>query len=81
MQGNFNPMQVIQMLQGGANPQQLTMNILQSQLGNSPMGENLLKLAQGNQNQQLEQIARNIAQQKGVDFDKEFSAFMNLMKH
>ena len=41
----MNPMQLIQMLQGGANPQQLAMSLLQNNLGNTPMGQNLLSLA------------------------------------
>lgn len=42
---------------------------------NSPMGQNLLSLAQANNTADIEKIARNICAQKGVDFDKEFTAF------
>lgn len=70
-----NPSQIIQMIKSGKNPQQLLMNILQGQMGNTPFGQNLLKLAQNNQTKDIEQIARNVCQQRGVDFDKEFDAF------
>lgn len=35
---NMNPMQLIQMIKGGQNPQQLVMNILEQQMQNTPMG-------------------------------------------
>ena len=43
------------------------------------MGQNLLSLAQKGDAPQIEEIARNICKQKGVDFDKEFSAFKQLL--
>jgi hypothetical protein len=41
------------------------------------MGENLLNLAQSHDEASIEKIARNICAQKGLDFDKEFTAFKN----
>lgn len=75
----MNPMQLIAMLRGGGNPQQLVMSLLQGEMGNTPMGRNLLSLAQKGDAPQIEEIARNICKQKGVDFDKEFSAFKQLL--
>ena len=77
--GNYqvNPMQLIQMIKGGANPQQLLMNVLETQMSNTPMGQNLLNLAKGNQTQGIEQIARNICQQRGLDYDTAFNTFRN----
>lgn len=79
MSYQVNPMQLIQMIKNGANPQQLMMNILESQMANTPMGQNLLTLAKGNQTQGIEQIARNICQQRGMDYDTEFNAFKNAL--
>lgn len=79
MSYQVNPMQLIQMIKNGANPQQLMMNILESQMANTPMGQNLLTLAKGNQTQEIEQIARNICQQRGMDYDTEFNAFKNAL--
>lgn len=45
---NMNPMQLIQMIKGGQNPQQLVMNMLEQQMQNTPMGANLLSLAKQN---------------------------------
>ena len=68
-------MQFMQMVRSGGNPQTMMMNMLQQQAGNSPMGQNLLKLAQNNDGKGIEQIARNLCAQRGLDFDKEFAAF------
>ena len=71
-----NPMiQFIQAMRGGGNPQQMIINMLQQQAGNSPLGQNLLQMAQQNDGKGIEQIARNLCQQRGLDFDKEFAAF------
>lgn len=69
----MNPMQIIQMIRSGSNPQQLMMSFLQQQ--NNPMANNLLQLAQNGNISRIEQIARNMCAQKGLDFDKEFSSF------
>lgn len=75
----MNPMQLIQMIRSGQNPQQLAMNLLQQNMGDSPMGQNLLQLAQNGQTADIEQIARNLAKQQGIDFDKEFAAFRQML--
>lgn len=70
----MNPIQqMMTMAKTGQNPQQLIMNFLYGQ--SSPMGQNLLKLAQSHDAKSLEQIARNMCAQRGADFDKEFTAF------
>lgn len=72
---NFNPMTIIQMIKTGQNPQQVMLNFLEGQMSNTPMGANLINLAKNNKTAEIEQIARNICSQKGMDFDKEFNAF------
>jgi hypothetical protein len=63
------------MIKNGQNPQQLLMNVLENQMQDTPLGANLLNLARNNNTAEIERIARNIASQKGVDYDKEFNAF------
>lgn len=63
------------MMRQGYNPQQVMMNVLQQQMGGTPMGDNLIKLAQSGNTAEIEKIARNFAAQRGLDFDKEFAAF------
>lgn len=76
----MNPMQLIQMIRsGGINPQQLAMNLLQQNMGNTPMGQNLLELARNGQGADIEQVVRNLAKQQGIDFDKEFTAFKQML--
>lgn len=70
-----NPMQLIQAIKNGQNPQQLMLSILEGQMSNTPMGANLLNLAKNGNSREIEQIARNISKQRGIDFDKEFAAF------
>lgn len=74
---NVNPMQLIQMIKNGNNPQQLLMSVLEKQ--NNPMMKNLLSLAQEGKGNELEAIARNIAKERGIDFDKEFSSFKQML--
>lgn len=70
-----NPMQLIQMIKSGQNPQQLLMSVLQQQASQNPMSANLLQLMQNGNFGDIESIARNLAKERGIDFDKEFSAF------
>ena len=73
---NVNPIQLINMIKNGQNPQQLMMNILGQ---NNPILENAMKLAQNGNTSALEMIARNLAQQRGWDFDTEFAKFKNYL--
>lgn len=68
-------MQLIQLIKGGYNPQQLVMNILQQQNPNNPILNNAKTLAENGNTSGLEQIARNLAAQRGLDFDKQFANF------
>ena len=74
---NVNPIQLIQLIKNGNNPQQLLMSVLQQQGNNNPILQNAMNLAQKGNISGLEMIARNLAQQKGLDFDKEFANFRN----
>ena len=76
---NVNPMQLIAMIKNGQNPQQLMMQVLETQMNDSPMRDNLLDLARRGDTAGIEKIARNLAQQRGVDFDKEFNAFRRML--
>ena len=67
---NVNPMQLIQMIKGGRNPQQLVMNILQQKSQTNPILNNAMNLAKNGNQSALETLARNLAEQRGLDFDK-----------
>ena len=69
--------QLIMMIRQGANPQQLMISFLEGRMKGTPMGDNLINLARQGNSAEIEKIARNMAAQQGVDYDKEFEAFKN----
>lgn len=72
---DVNPMQLIQMIREGQNPQQMMINILERNSANQPFMQNLLLLARDGRSADIEQIARNVAKEKGIDFDQAFKGF------
>jgi hypothetical protein len=74
---NVNPMQLIQLIKNGKNPQQLVMGILQQQSQNNPILNNAMNLANNGNVSGLEMLARNLAAQRGIDFDKEIANLKN----
>lgn len=74
----MNQKSIIQMIRNGQNPEQVTLNILNSTLGGTPMGNNLMNLAKEQNTQELEKIARNLLGQKGLNYDKELAAFKKM---
>lgn len=73
----MNPMQIMQMMRGGS-PQQF----IQQMMGNNrimqnPMAKNVLNMAQNGDMKGIEQLGRNVAKEKGIDFDKAFADFKN----
>lgn len=70
---NNSIQQIAALIKSGGNPEQLMINYLQQ--NSNPITQNLLKLAQSGDGAGIEQIARNMCKSKGLDFDKEFTAF------
>ena len=75
---NLNPMQIMQLIQSGNNPQQLVMQLLEQQAQNNPMAANVLEMAKQNKMPDIEQVVKNIMQTKGLDYNKAVVAFKNL---
>lgn len=75
MQMNMGALQLINMVKQG-NPQQIVMRMLEqrAQQGN-PVFKNLLNKVQQGDTQGVETIVRNMAREKGIDFDTEFNSF------
>lgn len=73
---NVDPMQIIWAIKNGQNPQQLMLNIMKNNMSQNPLGANLYRLAQEGNTSEIEKIARNLAQQRGIDYDREFPAFV-----
>ena len=63
----MNIQNIIQLLT--SNPQQ----IINKALGNTPMSGNLLKMINNKDQKGIEQMARNLAKEKGIDADQMFN--------
>lgn len=66
------------MLKDG-NQEQFVLNLLAQRSGN-PMIQNLMDLAKKGDTVAIEQIVRNIAKERGIDYDKEFNSFKRAIK-
>jgi len=62
----INPMQAIQMLRSGANPNQLMMQIAQ----NNPAVQQAMRAVNGKTPEQIRDMAYQIAQQRGIDLNQ-----------
>lgn len=76
---NFNPMQLMQMMKGGGNPQQMVMGMLQQKAGNNPVLKNALNMAQRGDMKGVENLVRNVAKEKGVNPDEMLQQVMGQM--
>lgn len=76
---NVNPMLLVQAIKDGQNPQQLMLNILENNMGSTPLGANLYELAKNGKTADIEKIVRNISKQRGIDFDTAFPHFVEML--
>ncbi len=73
----MNIMNVFQMINSG-NPKQIVMRMMNDpQIANNPMAKNMVEMAKNGNLKGIEEMGRNIAKERGVDFDKAFSDFKN----
>ena len=73
MNHNFN---LVKQFMESKNPQQMIKNYI----GNNPLLNNLINMAQKGDKESVETFARNLYKENGKDFDKEFAEFMNNFK-
>lgn len=57
---------MINMARGGGNPMQM----LQQMAGSNPQIGQVMRIIDGKSPQQLEQVARNMAKERGIDLDQ-----------
>ncbi len=75
----MNPIEIIKgFMSKGVNPQQIIANMINKD--SNPMMQNLMKMAQNGNTQEVENFARNICKERGIDFEKEFSNFMKQIR-
>lgn len=69
----MNPMQIMQMIKSGGNPQQMIMNMMKQQAGSNPVMNNALQMMEKGDNAGLENLARNLCSEKGINPDEAFN--------
>ena len=67
----MNPMEF---MKGIKNPKQFVMNMLKQ--NQNPMAIQLMQMVKNGNTNQIEQFARNVCKERGMDFDKSFAEFM-----
>ena len=73
-----NPLQMIKMfMSGGKNPQEIAMNMIGN--NNSPVIQNLVKMAQNGDYKGVENVARNMFKEQGRDFDAEMKDLQSVI--
>lgn len=63
--GSNNPMSMIMQMMRGGNPMQM----LQQMAQNNPQAAQAMNMIQGKNPQQIQQIARNMAKERGVNIE------------
>ena len=72
----MNPMQLMSLIRKcKENPEQAVMGLLSK--NTSPVFSNLVKNAKEGNDEEIKKIATNLCSQKGINFEEEFSKFMN----
>lgn len=77
---NRNMVQFINMVKENSNPQTFVTNMLKERAGQNPILGNLANLVEEGKTGEVEQIVRNIAQERGINFDTEFNSFKRMFK-
>jgi len=78
---NNNMNSFINTIKNNPNPQGVIMGMLQEQSKRDPMFSNLMNLVQKGDTEGIERIARNVVQERGLDFDKEFNSFKQMFRN
>lgn len=70
--------QLIGAIKQGGNPQQMVISMLEQSTQSNPIAKNIYSLARQGNYAEIEQIARNMTRERGLDFDKEFNSFKQM---
>lgn len=77
---NMNMIQLMNMFRNG-NPQEIVANMVKETANQgNPIMQNLSTLIENGNTQEIENVVRNIAKERGIDFDKEFNSFKQMFK-
>lgn len=61
---------LLRLIKSGGNPQSMLMNMVQKNANNNPMMNNLLNMMNSGNAQGVEQLARNLCKEKGINPDE-----------
>ena len=75
----MNLLNMIKGMVGKMNPKSIAMNMLKN--NTNPIFANLIEMANKGDTKGLEQFAKNVCKEKGIDFDKQFNEFMSNFKN
>nr|DAG63663.1 MAG TPA: hypothetical protein [Caudoviricetes sp.] len=65
----MNPMQLMQMMRSGENPQQALITMMKRQAGNNPVMNNAIQMMEKGDSAGVEQLARNLCKEKNLNPD------------
>lgn len=65
----MNPMQLMQMMRSGGNPQQALLGMMKRQAGNNPVMNNAIQMMEKGDSAGVEQLARNLCKEKNLNPD------------
>ena len=75
----MNPLNVIKGMMGNMNPKNIVMKMLKN--NSNPIFANLTQMMEKGDTKGIEQFAKNVCKEKGIDFDKQFNEFMSNFKN
>lgn len=76
----MNNLELIVQLMRGRDPEQVARQMIKNNNIQDPNILQLVKFAEGGADQDLVNLASSLFQQKGLDLDSEFKAFMEMLK-
>ena len=65
----MNPMQLMQMMRSGGNPQQALITMMKRQAGNNPVMNNAIQMMEKGDSAGVELLARNLCKEKNLNPD------------
>jgi hypothetical protein len=76
----LKPNELMKLIKNG-NPQQVAMQLIQTNFSNDPLAQNLLAMGQKGDVKGLEEFATQYFNQQGRDFNLEMQNFMNVIRN
>lgn len=73
-----NPINMIKMMMGKMSPKDMAMKMIEN--NSNPVFANLIYMANRGDTKGVEEFARNIMKEKGMDYDTEFNKFKDNFK-